>query len=151
VSKDPDEQSGLLQDLTHTGVFGRFARSAAPAGDGPKAERRRLASANQEEPALAVEDDSTGTRLPIRLHSDILASARRLRDGVRMRYEKPTTCAQIGIGVGVTLSRFLWIVLVIFLLFFIVTAPQTAAAIANNIWNLILAFFNGLSSFVQSL
>jgi len=68
-----------------------------------------------------------------------------------MRYEKPTTCALIGIGVGVTLGRFLWIVLVIFLLFFIVTAPQTAAAIANNLWNAILFVFNGFSNFVKSL
>jgi hypothetical protein len=151
MSKDLDEQSGLLQDLTHTGVFRRLARSAAPARDGPKAERRRLASANQEEPPLVVEHDSAGTRLPIRLHSDILASARRPRDGVRMRYEKPATCARIGIGVGVTLSKFLWIAFVIFLLFFIVTQPQTAAAIANNIWNAILFVFNGLASFVQSL
>lgn len=50
-----------------------------------------------------------------------------------------------------TLSRFLWIAFVIFLLFFIVTAPQTAAAIVNNIWNAIVAVFNGLSNFVQSL
>jgi len=100
---------------------------------------------------LVVEDDSAGTRLPIRLHSDILVSARRSRDGVFMRYEKPTTCAQIGIGVGVTLSRFLWIALIIFLVFFIVTAPQTAAAIANNLWNAILFVFNGLSNFVKSL
>ena len=100
---------------------------------------------------MVVEDDSTGTKLPIALHSDILTSARRTRDGVLIRYEKPTTCAQIGIGVGVTLSRFLWIALVIFLLFFIVTAPQTAAAIANSLWNAILAVFNGLSSFVKSL
>jgi hypothetical protein len=100
---------------------------------------------------LVVEDDSAGTRLPIRLHSDILVSARRPRDGVLMRYEKPTTCAQIGIGVGVTLSRFLWIAFIIFLVFFIVTAPQTAAAIANNIWNAILFVFNGLSNFVKSL
>ena len=151
VSDDPDKKSGLLQDLAHTGVFGRFVRSAAPARNGPKAERRLLAPANQEQPALVVEDDSTGTRLPIRLHSDILVSARRLRDGVLMRYEKPTTCALIGIGVGVTLGRFLWIVLVIFLLFFIVTAPQTAAAIANNLWNAILFVFNGFSNFVKSL
>jgi hypothetical protein len=151
VSHDPDEKSGLFQDLALAGVFGRLARSAAPAGNGPKAERRRLPSANQEQPALVVEDDSTGTRLPIGLHSDILVSARRTRDGVLIRYEKPTTCAQIGIGVGVTLSRFLWIALLIFLLFFIVTSPQTAAAIANNLWNAILAVFNGLSSFVQSL
>ncbi|HVD88259.1 MAG TPA: hypothetical protein VNB91_05110, partial [Jatrophihabitantaceae bacterium] len=87
----------------------------------------------------------------IRLHSDILTSARRTRDGVLVRYEKPTTCAQIGIGVGVSLSRFLWIALIIFLLFFIVTSPQTAAAIVNNIWNAILFVFNGLSNFVQSL
>src|SRR6478672_8552648 len=112
VSDDPDKKSGLLQDLAHAGVFGRFVRSAAAARNGPKAERRLLAPANQEQPALVVEDDSTGTRLPIRLHSDILVSARRPRDGVRMRYEKPTTCALIGIGVGVTLGRFLWIVLV---------------------------------------
>lgn len=151
VSDDPDKKSGLLQDLAHTGVFGRFVRSAAPARNGPKAERRLLAPANQEQPALVVEDDSAGTRLPIRLHSDILVSARRPRDGVLMRYEKPTTCAQIGIGVGVTLSRFLWIAFLIFLVFFIVTAPQTAAAIANNIWNAILFVFNGLASFVKSL
>ena len=50
-----------------------------------------------------------------------------------------------------TLSRFLWIALVIFLVFFIVTAPQTAAAIANNLWNAILFVFNGLSNFVKSL
>jgi hypothetical protein len=110
-----------------------------------------LAPANQEQPALVVEDDSAGTRLPIRLHSGILVSARRPRDGLPMRYEKPTTCAQIGIGVGVTLSRFLWIAFVIFLLFFIVTQPQTAAAIANNIWNAILFVFNGLANFVESL
>jgi hypothetical protein len=100
---------------------------------------------------LVVEDDSTGTWLPIKLHSDILVSARRPRDGVLMRYEKPTTCAQIGIGVGVTLSKFLWIALLVFLLFFIVTQPQTAAAIANNIWNFIVFVFNGLASFVESL
>lgn len=151
VPYDPDEKSGLLQDLAHTRVFGRLARSAAPTWNGPKAERRRLAPANQEQPALVVEDDSTGTRLPIRLHSDILASARRIRDGVLIRYEKPTTCAQIEIGVGVTLSKVLWIALLIFLLAFIVTSPQTAAAIANNIWNAILFVFNGLSNFVQSL
>jgi len=151
MSKDPDKQPSLLQNLAHTGIFGRLARKASPAGNGPKTERRRLAPANQEQPALVVEDDSTGTRLPFRLHSDILVSARRTRDGVLKGYEKPTTCAQIGIGVGVTLSRFLWIVLVIFLLFFIVTAPQTAAAIANNIWNAILYVFNGLSNFVKSL
>jgi hypothetical protein len=151
VSDDPDKKSGLLQDLAHAGVFGRFVRTAAPARNGPEAERRLLAPANQEQPALVVEDDSTGTRLPIRLHSDILVSARRPRDGVLMRYEKPTTCAQIGIGVGVTLSRFLWIALIIFLVFFIVTAPQTAAAIANNLWNAILFVFNGLSNFVKSL
>jgi hypothetical protein len=151
VSNDPDKESSLFHDLPHTGVFRRFARSAAPAWNRPKAERRLLAPANQEQPALVVEDDSTGTRLPIGLHSDILVSARRPRDGVRMRYEKPTTCAQIGIGVGVTLSRFLWIALIIFLVFFIVTAPQTAAAIANNLWNAILFVFNGLSNFVKSL
>lgn len=50
-----------------------------------------------------------------------------------------------------TLSRILWIALIIFLLFFIVTSPQTAAAIVNNIWNAILFVFNGLSNFVQSL
>ena len=100
---------------------------------------------------MVVEDDSAGTRLPITLHSDILVSARRPGDGVVMRYEKPTTCAQIGIGVGVTLSRFLWIALIICLVFFIVTAPQTAAAIANNLWNAILFVFNGLSNFVKSL
>ena len=50
-----------------------------------------------------------------------------------------------------TLSRFLWIALIIFLVFFIVTAPQTAAAIANNLWNAILFVFNGLSNFVKSL
>jgi hypothetical protein len=70
---------------------------------------------------------------------------------VLIRYEKPTTCAQIEIGVGVTLSKVLWIALLIFLLAFIVTSPQTAAAIANNIWNAILFVFNGLSNFVQSL
>lgn len=151
VSNDPDKKSSLFQDLAHTGVFGRFTRSAAPAWNGPKTQRRLLPPANQEQPALVVEDDSTGTRLPIRLHRDILVSARRPRDGVHMRYEKPTTCARIGIGVGVTLGRFLWIVLVIFLLFFIVTAPQTAAAIANNLWNAILYVFNGFSNFVKSL
>ena len=151
VSDDLDKKSRLLQDLAHAGLCGRFVRTAAPARNGPEAERRLLAPANQEQPALVVEDDSAGTRLPIRLHSDILVSARRPRDGVRMRYEKPTTCALIGIGVGVTLGRFLWIVLVIFLLFFIVTAPQTAAAIANNLWNAILFVFNGFSNFVKSL
>ena len=35
VSDDPDKKSGLLQDLAHTGVFGRFVRSAAPARNGP--------------------------------------------------------------------------------------------------------------------
>jgi hypothetical protein len=110
-----------------------------------------VATANHEQPVVLVEDDSTSTRLPIGLHSDILATARRTRDGVLVRYEKPTTCAQFEIGVGVTLSRFLWIALLIFLLFFIVTAPQTAAAIANNLWNAILFVFNGLSNFVKSL
>ena len=151
VSNDPDEKSSLFQDLAHTSVFGRFARLAAPAWNGPEAQRRLLPPANQEQPALVVEDDSTATRLPIRPHRDILVSARRPRDGVLMGYEKPTTCAQIGIGVGVTLSRFLWIAFVIFLLFFIVTAPQTAAAIVNNIWDAILFVFNGLSNFVKSL
>jgi hypothetical protein len=51
----------------------------------------------------------------------------------------------------VTLRKILGVGLLIFLLFFIVTAPQTAAAIANSLWNAILAVFNGLSSFVKSL
>jgi hypothetical protein len=148
---DADEQSGLLLDLSHTGLLGRLVQVAASARNGPEAECRRSASANQEQPSFVIEDDSAGAGLPVEPHGDILASARRTRDGVLMRYEKPTTCAQIGIGVGVTLSKFLWIALVIFLLFFIVTAPQTAAAIANNIWNAILFVFNGLSNFVQSL
>ena len=96
VSNDPDVQAGLLQDLANTGIFRRLGRSTAAARNGPQAERRRLASANQKQPALVVDDDPTGTRLPIRLHGDILASARHTRDGVLMMYEKPTTCAQLG-------------------------------------------------------
>ena len=101
---------------------------------------------------MVVEDDSTGTRLPIRLHSDILVSARRTRDGVLMRYEKPTTCAQIGIGVGVTLSKFLWIALLIFLLFFIVTAAADRCGHREQYFGTPSCLCStGSSNFVKSL
>ncbi len=49
------------------------------------------------------------------------------------------------------LKQILSVGAVIFLLFFIVTAPQSAAAITHTLWNAVVAVFNGLASFVQSL
>jgi hypothetical protein len=151
MSDDVDNQPGLLLDLPRTGSFGRFAGLATAARNGPEAERRRLAAADQKQPSFGVEHDGARAGLPMRLHSDSLVSARRICDGLLVRYEKPTTCVQIGIGVGSMLKQVLSVGAVIFLLFFIVTAPQSAAAIAHTLWNAVVFVFNGLASFFESL
>jgi hypothetical protein len=151
MPNDVDDQSSLFLDLPRTGILGRLAGLATAARNGPAAKRRRLAAADQKQPPLVVEHDAARAGLPMRLHSDSLVSARRICDGLLMRYEKPTTCGQIGIGVGSMLKQVLSVGAVIFLLFFIVTAPQSAAAIAHTLWNAVVFVFNGLASFFESL
>src|SRR5262249_56042403 len=57
---DPDLDAALLEDLSGDGLDSRFAELDEPAGQGPLAERRRLAAAHEQNLVL-VQDDGAHT------------------------------------------------------------------------------------------
>ncbi len=62
-----------------------------------------------------------------------------------------TTCVLTPNGAGVDVKKLTFFAVIAFLLFFVVTSPDLAASVTQNIWDVIVNIANGISQFIQNL